>query len=87
MTGNGDYTASDDVLHLLSEQGLGSIPEVDRILINAAMVAERQKFLGVGAYERSESRVDHANGFKPKTVNTRMGSITFDVPQVREGDF
>jgi transposase-like protein len=82
-----DYTASDDVLHLLSEQGLGSIPEVVRILINAAMVAERQKFLGVGAYERSESRVDRANGFKPKTVATRMGSISFDVPQVREGDF
>jgi len=87
MARSEDYTASDDVLHLLSEQGLGSIPEVVRILINAAMVAERQKFLGVGAYERSESRVDHANGFKPKTVNTRMGSITFDVPQVREGDF
>jgi len=87
MTCSEDYTASDDVLHLLSEQGLGSIPVVVRILINTAMVAERQKFLGVGAYERSESRVDRANGFKPKTVNTRMGSITFDVPQVREGDF
>ena len=81
------YTASSDVLDLLSEQGLGSIPEVVRILINAAMVAERQKFLGVGPYERGDARMDRSNGFKPKTVNTRMGSITFDVPQVREGDF
>jgi transposase-like protein len=82
-----NYTASEDVLDLLSEQGLGSIPEVVRILINAAMVAERQKFLGVGPYERGEARTGRANGFKPKTVNTRMGSVTFDVPQVREGDF
>jgi hypothetical protein len=60
-----NYTASEDVLDLLSEQGLGSIPEVVRILINAAMVAERQKFLGVGPYERGEARTDRANGFKP----------------------
>ena len=29
----------------------------------------------------------HANGYKPKTMKTRLGEITFDVPQVREGDF
>ena len=27
------------------------------------------------------------NGFKPKTVKTRVGEIAFDVPQVREGGF
>ena len=25
-------------------------------------------------------RIDQANGFKPKTVLTRMGEITFEVP-------
>ncbi len=38
-------------------------------------------------YERTENRKGHANGFKPKTVKTRMGEITFAVPQVREGGF
>ena len=38
-------------------------------------------------YERTEERKGHANGYKPKTVRTRMGEITFAVPQVREGGF
>src|SRR4051812_41696595 len=58
-----------------------------RILINSAMLAERQHFLNVGPYERSNDRTAHANGFKPKTVLTRQGQITFEVPQVREGGF
>ncbi len=51
------------------------------------MQIERQKHLGVGPYERSPERQGRANGFKPKTVRTRLGEITFKVPQVREGGF
>ncbi|MAU00950.1 MAG: hypothetical protein CL608_27710 [Anaerolineaceae bacterium] len=51
------------------------------------MQLERQKYLGVGPYERSAERQGQANGYKPKTVATRVGKITFDVPQVREGGF
>jgi transposase-like protein len=31
--------------------------------------------------------VDYANGYKNKTVLTRMGEVTFEVPQVRSGGF
>jgi transposase-like protein len=31
--------------------------------------------------------IGYANGYKPKTVTTRVGPITFDVPQVRDGSF
>src|SRR5271165_5226797 len=34
-------------------------------------------------YERTETRQGQANGFKPKTVATRVGAIQFSVPQVR----
>ena len=58
-----------------------------RVLINQAMQAERSKYLQAGQYERTEDRTGHANGYKPKTVRTRVGEITFAVPQVREGGF
>jgi putative transposase len=58
-----------------------------RVLINQAMQVERSKYLQAGEYERTEDRKGHANGYKPKTVRTRMGEITFAVPQVREGGF
>jgi transposase-like protein len=58
-----------------------------RVLLNSIMQAERSKYLQAGEYERSADRKGHANGYKPKTVRTRMGEITFAVPQVREGGF
>src|SRR5579864_4633463 len=51
------------------------------------MQLERQKFLKAQPHERTPERVAHANGFKDKTLTTRMGAITFAVPQVREGGF
>ncbi len=83
MTHQNDYTFSEDLV----EKGLEAIPEMMRVLINQAMQVERSKYLQADEYERTEERKGHANGFKPKTVRTRMGEITFAVPQVREGGF
>ena len=58
-----------------------------RVLLNNVMQVERAKYLQAGEYERTEDRKGHANGYKPKTVRTRVGEITFAVPQVREGGF
>ncbi len=83
MTHQSDYTLPVD----LAEKGLEHLPELLRILINQAMQAERAKYINAGQYERTEKRKGHANGYKPKTVRTRVGEITFAVPQVREGGF
>lgn len=76
-----------DVLKLLTADGFNGLGEAVRRLINEAMRLERQGHLGVGPYERSEDRQGYANGFKPKTVKTRVGELTFAVPQVRDGKF
>ncbi len=83
MTHQNDYTFASD----LAEKGLEAVPELLRVLINNVMQVERSKYLQAGEYERTEDRKGHANGYKPKTVRTRMGEITFAVPQVREGGF
>ena len=87
MTYQENCTLPNELTDLLIEQGFDSLPELIRILVNAAMQAERQKHLGVDPYERSPKRQGYANGFKPKTLKTRLGEITFDVPQVRDGSF
>ena len=87
MTHKSDCTLPAEILEQIAEQGLDVLPELIRIVLNTAMQVERQAYLGVQPYERSPHRRDHANGYKPKTVATRMGEITFDVPQVRKGDF
>jgi transposase-like protein len=47
------------------------------------MRQERAHALQAQPYERTDSRQGHANGFKPKTLATRIGPIQFQVPQVR----
>jgi transposase-like protein len=81
------YTLPEELLEQIAEQGLEFMPELIRTLVNAAMQLERQRHLGAGPYERSAERQGHANGYKPKTMATRLGKITFDVPQVRQGGF
>ncbi|MEL7643643.1 MAG: transposase, partial [bacterium] len=80
MTHQNDYTFANE----LAEKGLEAVPELLRVLINTAMQAERAKYLQAEEYERTADRIGHANGYKPKTVRTRIGDITFAVPQVRE---
>ncbi len=87
MTRPTDCTLSPDLAALLADQGLDALPEVIRIILNTAMQAERERHLQAAAYERTAERQGYANGYKPKTVTTRVGAITFDVPQVRDGSF
>ena len=87
MTYQADFTLPSELLEQIASQGLDFVPELVRILVNAAMRAERENYLGAELYQRSNERHGHANGYKPKTVQTRMGEITFAVPQVREGGF
>ena len=56
------------------------------VLFNAAMEAERAHFLGADSYERTKSRTGYANGFKERTLNTRVGKLNLKVPQTRESE-
>jgi len=71
----------------LLANGLDGAGEALRILVNEASKIERAHFLNAQPHERTAERVDYANGFKPKTVMTRVGELTFDVPQVRGSGF
>jgi putative transposase len=80
-------TLPKEYMEQLSAEGMEALPDLVRVLINEAMQIERAKYIHAQPYERKEERNGHSNGFKPKTVKTRMGEITFEVPQVREGGF
>ena len=82
-----DCTLTKEYLEQLAEQGLEGLPDLVRVLVNQAMQIERENYLHAKPYERSEDRQGHANGYKPKTVKTRVGEVTFDIPQVREDGF
>ena len=71
----------------LLTQGLDGAGEALRILVNEAGKIERAQHLNAQPFERCAERRGYANGFKPKTVMTRLGEQTFDIPQVRDSSF
>ncbi len=83
MTHQNNDNKLDAVMEMLIENGFESFAEVLRILLNEAMKIERDHALGAQPYERTDNRKGYANGYKPKTVDTRMGRLCVDVPQVR----
>ncbi len=76
-----------DAVELLKDNGFDGLAEAVTVLLNTAMVAERSEYLGARPYERSESRSGYANGFKDKTVKTRLGALPLKVPQTRDCEF
>lgn len=76
-----------DLLELLTEQGTDGLAQAIRILLNAAMLFEREQFLNAAPYERTSERRDYANGFKPKRLRTRIGELDLSIPQLRSSGF
>ena len=76
-----------EVLELLAEQGFDGLAEAMQTLLNEAMKLERSQVLGARPYERTSRRQGHANGFKPKTVKTRIGALQLSVPKARGIEF
>lgn len=87
MTYQTNCTLPEELLEQIAAGGLEAVPELIRILVNEAMKLEREQHLDAGTYERTPTRRGYANGYKAKTVKTRVGEIEFAIPQVREGDF
>lgn len=84
MTHHLEGTAVQAAMELLNEAGLDGMADAMSILINEAMKVERTEFLRAKPYERTEERRGSANGFKAKTVSTRLGAMELRVPQVRD---
>ena len=81
------YSFDPTILKALIERGPDFLMELFRMAMNEAMRLERETFLNAGAYERSDGRLGYPNGYKPKTLNTRSGPVTFAIPQTRNCGF
>ena len=83
MTRTDKNTVFNDVCEQLNSEGFNGIAKVIEMLMNAAMEIERAKAIGAGPYERTRHRKAHANGFKKRKFQSRMGELDLKIPQVR----
>jgi len=87
MTRQRQSTELDSIVQLLAEHGFDGMAQAIEILLNEAMKFQRSDALRAGPYERTSERRGHANGFKPKTVHSRLGKLELQVPQTRDVEF
>lgn len=75
----------DQLINLLFDEGLqNALPRIAELLMNTAMLLEREAHIGAAPYQREVERDGYANGFKSRTFQTGMGSLKLAMPQVRE---
>jgi len=87
MTHHFQSSTTHEAVQLLAEHGFEAMAQAIQVLMNEAMRIERAHYLQAAPYERSEGRRSQANGFKPKTVNSRLGKLQLQVPQTRDSQF
>jgi transposase-like protein len=83
MTREKEFNAAEAAMQMILEHGTEGMAEAFRIILNEAMRIERSQAIGAEHYERTPDRLGYSNGYKPKTVSTRLGQIRLDIPQVR----
>ena len=80
-----EFSMPQSILQIVSEKGFDGLREIMQMLFNEAMKMERENYLHASPYQRTDLRTDHANGFKPRTINTLQGEIQLSIPQTRNG--
>ena len=83
MTHATDDSAISTALEQLIENGFEGLDTAVSILINEAMRIERSRVIEAEPWQRTQTRKGYANGYKPKSVESRIGKLALKVPQVR----
>jgi|SRR5579884_1604357 len=67
--------------------GDGHLAQLLESVLNQVLEAQVSEQLHAERYERTDERQGYRNGYKPRQLTTRVGTLTLRVPQVREGQF
>jgi len=77
-------TISDEQLHglLQGDRGLADLLEA---VLNQVLQAQATEYVKAEPYERTEERAGYRNGTRDRALTTRVGALTLEVPQFRNG--
>ena len=72
---------------LLDGDSENLLAEILQLGLQQLMELERDDYIGADHYERSNQRRSSRNGYKPRQLYTRVGTLHLRVPQTRDGEF
>src|SRR5438876_3117510 len=80
-------TAEQVVGYLLEEESVDFLRESLRWVVQQLMEAEVSELIGADRGVRSEERLTHRNGYRPRRWDTRAGELELAIPKIRRGSY
>jgi putative transposase len=82
------HVAVPELASLLDGSSAGElIPELARYGLQQLIELEASAVIGADRHERSEERVNHRNGHRPRSLTTQVGDLELLIPKLRSGGF
>src|SRR5829696_9471424 len=60
---------------------------VAEAVLQILMEADVEGLIGAGRHERTGDRLNYRNGFRDRTLDTRLGSLQLRIPKLRQGGY
>src|ERR671927_44878 len=76
------------LVELLQKSGDGDfLRSVAEAVLQRLMEADVEGLVGAARHERSPERLNYRNGYRERTLDTRLGSLQLRVPKLRTGSY
>src|SRR5437764_730657 len=73
---------------LLEKAGDGDfLRSVAEAVLQLLMESDVEGMIGAGRYERSGERTTWRNGYRDRTLDTRLGALQLRIPKLRQGSY
>jgi putative transposase len=72
---------------LTAGEGTDLVRELAQWALQQLIEVEATARIGAGAWERTDGRVTHRNGHRPRVLSTKAGDLQLGIPKLRKGSF
>ena len=73
---------------LLAKAGDGDfLRSVAEAVVHLLMETDVEGLIGAGRHERTAERATYRNGYRDRTLDTRLGSLQLRIPKLRQGSY
>ena len=76
------------LVELLQKSGDGDfLRAVAEAVLQILMEADVEGLIGAGRHERTAERLNYRNGYRERSLDTRLGSLQLRIPKLRQGSY
>jgi putative transposase len=82
------FTLEDELVkELFLDPNQEAMKKLMEKIIDAILNAEAEEQVGAALYERTGQERTYRNGYRPRSLTTRVGSLNLHIPKLRNGNF